>query len=80
MPRECADTYNGMDCWSTKVATITATNVTQEATAPVPHVMFAHAKIAKTHHRLTRQMVELLVKHNVLSKELLKPGTMVVGV
>jgi len=68
-----------MDCWSTKVVTITATNVTQQAKPTLPHAMFAHAQTAKVGPQLSRQMVELLAKHNVLSKEMMKPGTMVVG-
>ncbi|OIW35695.1 hypothetical protein CONLIGDRAFT_639953 [Coniochaeta ligniaria NRRL 30616] len=75
VPRECADTYNGMDCWSTRVATITATNVTEQAKPPLPHSMLAHAQTARTYHQLTPQIIELLVKQNVLKKDLLKPST-----
>ena len=55
------------------MATITATNVTQQAKPPVPHPMLAKAKTTKSHYQLTQQMIDLLVKQNVISRELLDP-------
>jgi hypothetical protein len=72
VPRECAETYNGQDCWSTKIATITATNVTEQSKPPAPHIMKVSKDISR--HEPTRQQIELLVKAGVLSKERLNPN------
>ncbi|KAL1876362.1 hypothetical protein VTK73DRAFT_9541 [Phialemonium thermophilum] len=42
IPRECADTWNGIqsiDCWSTKVVTFLAENVTKSLERPPPHTL-----------------------------------------
>jgi hypothetical protein len=72
VPWECANTYNGMDCWSTRVVTITATNVTQASKPPVAHSMLAN--VGSVRHAPTAQTVDLLVKQNVLKKELMNPS------
>lgn len=63
-----------MECWSTEVATIKATNVTESSTKPTPHTM-PISKVAKLNSspESKRLALELLEKANVLRKELVRP-------
>lgn len=69
-----------MECWSTKIETIKATNVTTSTTKPEPHSMPLDAKFVQVGFpdaidpESRRLVLGLLENANVLRNELLNPN------